>query len=216
MTRVEADAIEARDRLVIEHVVLVKSLANRLASRIPPHVELKELISVGVIGLMDAARRYRPSLGVPFDAFARRRIQGAMLDALREVDWAPRSLRRMRSPRPSARAPGALAPRDLLDVPLTRALVYGHSQSCRRAARVVRPSPGGAKRTAVWASRHADLGSDGGVALSVCASLGVPARGVVRARGTPPGSAVDAGLDAAARARRAAPAPAGGLLHARH
>ena len=57
---------------------------------------MSELISVGVLGLIDAAGRYRPSLGVPFDAFARRRVQGAMLDALRELDWAPRSLRRMR------------------------------------------------------------------------------------------------------------------------
>jgi RNA polymerase sigma factor for flagellar operon FliA len=49
-----------------------------------------------VLGLIDAAGRYRPSMGVPFDAFARRRVQGAMLDALRDLDWAPRSLRRMR------------------------------------------------------------------------------------------------------------------------
>ncbi|MGE3176574.1 MAG: sigma-70 family RNA polymerase sigma factor [Vicinamibacterales bacterium] len=88
--------IETRDRLVMEHVGLVKALASRLAHRIPAQVELSELISVGVLGLIDAAGRYRPSLGVPFDAFARRRIHGAMLDALRELDWAPRSLRKMR------------------------------------------------------------------------------------------------------------------------
>lgn len=88
--------IETRDKLVMEHVGLVKALASRLAHRIPAQVELSELISVGVLGLIDAAGRYRPSLGVPFDAFARRRIHGAMLDALREMDWAPRSLRKMR------------------------------------------------------------------------------------------------------------------------
>lgn len=88
--------LETRDRLVMEHVGLVKALASRLAHRIPAQVELSELISVGVLGLIDAAGRYRPSLGVPFDAFARRRIHGAMLDALRELDWAPRSLRKMR------------------------------------------------------------------------------------------------------------------------
>src|SRR6185295_20021817 len=76
-------------------VGLVKTLANRLASRLPSQVEVSELISVGVIGLIDAAGRYKPSLGVPFDAFARRRIHGAMLDSLRDLDWAPRSLRRM-------------------------------------------------------------------------------------------------------------------------
>jgi RNA polymerase sigma factor for flagellar operon FliA len=58
-------------------------------------VEVSELVSVGVMGLIDAATRYRPSLGVPFDAFARRRIHGAMLDALRGLDWVPRSVRKL-------------------------------------------------------------------------------------------------------------------------
>lgn len=88
--------LEARDRLVMGHVALVKALAQRLAQRLPSQVELTELMSVGVLGLVEAANRYQPSLGVPFDAFARRRIHGAMLDALRDVDWAPRSLRRLR------------------------------------------------------------------------------------------------------------------------
>jgi RNA polymerase sigma factor for flagellar operon FliA len=92
----DAVDIPTRDKLVIEHVGLVRALASRLAHRIPAQVELSELISVGVLGLIDAAGRYQPSLGVPFDAFARRRIHGAMLDALRELDWAPRSLRKMR------------------------------------------------------------------------------------------------------------------------
>src|SRR5690606_40506168 len=75
---------------------LVKALAQRLVQRLPSQVEVSDLISVGVLGLMDAATRYRPSTGVPFDAFARRRVQGAMLDALRDLDWAPRSLRKLR------------------------------------------------------------------------------------------------------------------------
>jgi RNA polymerase sigma factor for flagellar operon FliA len=85
----------ARDALVMSHVGLVKSLAGRLARRLPPQVEVSELIGVGVLGLIDAASRFKPSLGVPFDAFARRRIHGAMLDALRDLDWAPRSVRKM-------------------------------------------------------------------------------------------------------------------------
>ena len=85
-----------RDRLVMNHVGLVKAMAHRLAQRLPSQVEMTDLIGVGVLGLIDAAGRYRPSMGVPFDAFARRRVQGAMLDALRDLDWAPRSLRRMR------------------------------------------------------------------------------------------------------------------------
>jgi RNA polymerase sigma factor for flagellar operon FliA len=88
--------LEARDRLVMTHVPLVRALAQRLAQRLPSQVELNELVSVGVLGLVEAANRYQPSLGVPFDAFARRRVHGAMLDALRDVDWAPRSLRRLR------------------------------------------------------------------------------------------------------------------------
>jgi len=86
----------SRDQLVMDHVGLVKALAQRLAQRLPSQVELTDLVSVGVLGLIDAATRYKPSTGVPFDAFARRRVQGAMLDALRDLDWAPRSLRKLR------------------------------------------------------------------------------------------------------------------------
>jgi RNA polymerase sigma factor for flagellar operon FliA len=89
-------AADVRDRLVMEHLSLVKTLAQRLAQRLPSQVEVADLVSVGVLGLIDAATRYKPTLGVPFDAFARRRVQGAMLDSLRDLDWAPRSLRRLR------------------------------------------------------------------------------------------------------------------------
>jgi RNA polymerase sigma factor for flagellar operon FliA len=85
-----------RDRLVMEHISLVKSVAARLTQRLPAQVEISELISVGIVGLIDAAGRYKASLGVPFDAFARRRVHGAMLDALRQLDWAPRSVRKLR------------------------------------------------------------------------------------------------------------------------
>ena len=85
-----------RDQLVMTHVDLVKAMASRLRRRLPSQVEVSELVSVGVLGLIDATTRYQPTLGVPFDAFARRRVQGAMLDSLRDLDWAPRSLRRLR------------------------------------------------------------------------------------------------------------------------
>ena len=84
-----------RDQLVMTHVDLVKAMATRLRRRLPSQVEISELVSVGVLGLIDAATRYQPTLGVPFDAFARRRIQGAMLDALRSLDWVPRSVRKL-------------------------------------------------------------------------------------------------------------------------
>jgi RNA polymerase sigma factor FliA len=95
MTQGGADLGE-RNRLVIEHVGLVKAMACRMVRRLPSQVELSDLISAGVLGLFEAAERYRPAAGVPFDAFARRRLQGAMLDALRDLDWAPRSARDLR------------------------------------------------------------------------------------------------------------------------
>lgn len=83
-----------RDQLVLEHLSLVRMLASRLSRRLPSHVDGTELVGVGVMGLVDAAGRYEPSTGVPFDAFARQRIHGAMLDALRRLDRAPRAVRR--------------------------------------------------------------------------------------------------------------------------
>ena len=93
-----------RNQLVIEHVDVVRSTATRLARRLPPSVETTDLISIGMLGLIDAAGRYRPWLGVPFDAFARRRVLGAMLDELRSLDRAPRSLRRLSLERDSTLA----------------------------------------------------------------------------------------------------------------
>ena len=85
-----------RDELVMAHIDLVRSLAGQVGRRLPSHVERSELVSVGLMGLLDAAERYKPALGVPFDAFARRRIHGAILDALRRLDRAPRSVRRLK------------------------------------------------------------------------------------------------------------------------
>jgi len=95
LTTAPADLGE-RDRLVMEHMGLVKATAYRLMQRVPAQVEVSDLIGVGVLGLIEAAQRFRPSSGVPFDAFARQRLQGAMLDALRGLDWAPRSARKGR------------------------------------------------------------------------------------------------------------------------
>jgi RNA polymerase sigma factor for flagellar operon FliA len=88
-------ALAERDRLVMAHTDLVKSIARRMAQRLPPQVDVADLIGVGVMGLIAAATRYDPSTGVSFEAFWRR-IQGAMLDSLRDLDWVPRSLRRLR------------------------------------------------------------------------------------------------------------------------
>jgi hypothetical protein len=77
---------------------------------------------------------------------------------------------------------------------------------------MARPSQGGENRTAVEASRHEDLVSEGGVAPPVCTHLVVPERGMVLARCNPPGSAVDAGLDTAAWTRRAEPTAEGSVV----
>jgi RNA polymerase sigma factor for flagellar operon FliA len=88
-------AYAERDRLVVNHLGLVKKVAVGLVRRLPAQVEMNELIGEGVVGLLDAAKRYRPASGVPFEAFAARRVRGSMLDALRAVDTASRRTRRL-------------------------------------------------------------------------------------------------------------------------
>lgn len=80
--------------LVREHLSLVQHVVNQLAARYPRHVDRAELWSAGALGLVDAARRYDPTTGTPFPRYASIRIRGAIIDANRDRDWAPRSLRR--------------------------------------------------------------------------------------------------------------------------
>jgi len=72
----------------------VRYLANRIASRLPAHIDIEDLIQVGLVGLLQSADRYDPSRGVKFQTYANRRVEGAMLDYLRSLDWRPRSVRR--------------------------------------------------------------------------------------------------------------------------
>jgi len=83
-----------RDRQVVTHYPLVRSIAARVASRCPPSIDLEDLVSIGVLGLIDAIDRFDDSLGVPFDAYARIRIRGALIDQLRGSGPVPRSVRR--------------------------------------------------------------------------------------------------------------------------
>ena len=87
------DRIE-QDQLVQDHLRLVQLVARRMASRLPAHVELDDLIHFGVLGLLDAAKKYQPDREVQFKTYAELRIKGAIVDGLRELDWMPRSLRR--------------------------------------------------------------------------------------------------------------------------
>ena len=82
------------DDIVNDSLPAVKYLASRLALRVPSHVDVDDLIQVGIIGLLQSADRFDPRRGVKFQTYANRRIQGAMLDYLRSLDWKPRSVRR--------------------------------------------------------------------------------------------------------------------------
>ena len=90
--RVDRD-VELRNRLVLQYSPLVKYVAGRLRTRLPDNVEYNDLVSDGIIGLMDAIERFDPDRGLTFQTFAVPRIRGAMVDALRALDWVPRSVR---------------------------------------------------------------------------------------------------------------------------
>ncbi len=86
-----------RDRAVMEHSDLVKFIAFRLISRLPDHIAVEDLISAGVLGLIDAIEKFDSAQGIPFEHYAKIRIKGAMLDEIRAMDWIPRSLRQKSS-----------------------------------------------------------------------------------------------------------------------
>lgn len=88
-----ADVADQRE-LVDQHAALVKRIAFHLMSRLPPTVQVDDLIQSGMIGLLEASRNYDPSQGASFETYAGIRIRGAMLDEIRKGDWAPRSLHR--------------------------------------------------------------------------------------------------------------------------
>ncbi len=82
-----------RDRLTIEHLPIVRLVARRIKEKLPPHVPMDDLISAGIVGLLDAAEKFDPERSVGFRTYAQCRIRGAILDSLRALDWSPRSLR---------------------------------------------------------------------------------------------------------------------------
>jgi len=83
-----------RDRIVLDHLPLVKAIAVRVHENLPVHVDLDDLIHAGILGLFDAASKYNPEKKVVFHSYAKHRIKGAILDSLRQLDWASRDLRR--------------------------------------------------------------------------------------------------------------------------
>jgi RNA polymerase sigma factor for flagellar operon FliA len=86
-------AIE-RERMLVEHLPTVRYIARRIHERLPQHVEMDDLVSAGVVGLIDAFSKFDHTKKVQFKSYAQFRIRGAILDSLRTLDWSPRELRR--------------------------------------------------------------------------------------------------------------------------
>ena len=84
---------QAKDKLIITYLPLVKYIAGRMAISMPSHIDADDLISSGVIGLIKAIERYDVNCGTQFETYATTRIKGSILDELRSLDWVPRSVR---------------------------------------------------------------------------------------------------------------------------
>ncbi len=89
----EEGSKEARERLILYYAPLVKYVAGRVAASLARNVDPEDLTSYGVVGLIDAIEKFEPGRGVKFETYAVPRIKGAILDGMRSLDWAPRSLR---------------------------------------------------------------------------------------------------------------------------
>lgn len=85
---------QERDMLISQYASLVKTIAGRLAIRLPQHISQDDLVSAGIMGLLDAIDKFDEEKGVAFKSYAEFRIRGAMIDELRSMDWVPRSIRR--------------------------------------------------------------------------------------------------------------------------
>ena len=93
-SQAEPLSAEKRNELILTYTPLIKYIAARLAARLPAQVSLDDLISCGIIGLIDAINKFDVSKNVQFKTYAEFRVKGAMLDELRALDWVPRSVRR--------------------------------------------------------------------------------------------------------------------------
>lgn len=83
-----------KDEFVVEFTPLVKRIAYHMMTKLPASVQVDDLIQAGMIGLLDAIKRYEGSYGRQFESYASQRIRGSILDELREADWLPRSMRK--------------------------------------------------------------------------------------------------------------------------
>jgi len=92
--RENVEETSERDQLILKELPSVYYIARRIFERLPQHVLFEDLVHAGVVGLIEAVRSYDVSKSVPFNAFAKFRVRGAILDSLRELDWGSRPLRR--------------------------------------------------------------------------------------------------------------------------
>jgi RNA polymerase sigma factor FliA len=83
-----------REALIVDTLPLIKHIAHKVAMRLPSSVEMRDLVNAGVLGLLDAIDKFEPERGVKFKTYAEVRVRGAIIDSLRDLDWAPRSLRK--------------------------------------------------------------------------------------------------------------------------
>lgn len=90
----ETESATVRDKLIQNYLYLVRYVAGKMAMSVPPSVEIDDLVSAGVVGLMDAVGKYDPGRDTKFETYAVARIRGAIVDDLRSLDWVPRSVRR--------------------------------------------------------------------------------------------------------------------------
>lgn len=90
----DEDAVLRRERLVIEHLPQVRIIAGRIHDRLPSHIPLDDLVSAGIVGLLGAIDNFDASFNVQLKTYAEHRIHGAIMDSLRELDWAPRETRK--------------------------------------------------------------------------------------------------------------------------
>ncbi len=86
-----------KEEIFKKYEKLIKYIASRIASRLPKHIEIHDMINSGVLGLLDAVEKFDAAKGVKFETYAEYRIKGAMLDSLRAMDWVPRSIRKVAS-----------------------------------------------------------------------------------------------------------------------
>ena len=90
----QEERLARRDQIVLEHLPLVKAIALRVHENLPVHVDLDDLVHAGILGLFDAVTKFDTDKMVTFSSYAKHRIKGAILDSLRQLDWASRDLRR--------------------------------------------------------------------------------------------------------------------------